>query len=167
MGVCSTERRVLAAKFEGRRWSYVSRSRLGRGGLTQFCIIFCDTEQEVISDRKKISRTGSELGQAPTSQARPRDTDHPRPSNLGARTLSLVEHKISKFCRDPCPVRRGLVAAVKCHVRKESFLCSQRSETTHHHRRHGRRVSVRRREILFCFLFSDPITVGLISIDPR
>ena len=37
--VCSTKLRVLAAKFEGRRWS-VSRSRLGRGGLTQFCINF-------------------------------------------------------------------------------------------------------------------------------
>ena len=58
------------------------------------------------------------LGQAPTSQARPRDTDHLRPSNLAARTLSLVEHTLSKFGGDPCPLRRGLAAVVKCYVRK-------------------------------------------------
>ena len=63
-----------------------------------------------------------EMGQAPTSQARPRDTDHLRPSNLAARTLSLVEHTLSKFGRDPCPVRRRLVAAVKCYLRKKRFF---------------------------------------------
>ena len=42
------------------------------------------------------------------------------PSNLAARTLSLVEHTLSKFCRDPWPVRRGLVAAVKCY-----FICAK------------------------------------------
>ena len=72
------------------------------------------------------------MGQAPTSQARPRDTDHLRPSNLAARTLNLWSiHTLSTFGGDPCPVRRGLVAAVKCYVRKARFfLCRQRSERT-------------------------------------
>ena len=57
--VCATKLRILAAGCEGRRWS-VSRSRLGRGGLTQFCITFCDTcSEQVISDQKKSSRNGS------------------------------------------------------------------------------------------------------------
>ena len=57
--VCSTKLRVLAAKFEGRRWS-VSRSRLGRGGLTQFCINFLRyrTGGHLLS-KKKLSRNGS------------------------------------------------------------------------------------------------------------
>ena len=63
------------------------------------------------------------MGQAPTSQSRPRDTDHLRPSNLVARTLSLVERTLSKFGGDPCPVRPGLAAAVKCYVRKKRFPC--------------------------------------------
>ena len=85
------------------------------------------------------------MGQAPTSQARPRDADHllVRPSNLAAKTLSLVEHTLSKLGGDPCPVRRGLAAAVKCYVRKARFfLCRQRTEITHHYRRYCSRVSV-------------------------
>ena len=79
-----------------------------------------------------------------------------------AWALSLAEHTISKFGGDPCPVRRGLVVAVKGYVRKTRvFLCRQRTEMTHHYRRHCSRVSVRWREILFCFLSSDPIIVGL------
>ena len=54
-----------------------------------------------------------EMGQAPTSQASPRDTDHLRPSNSAAKILSVVENSLSKFDGDPCPMRRGLVAAVK------------------------------------------------------
>ena len=78
------------------------------------------------------------MGQAPTSQARTRDTYHLRPSHLVARTLTLGEHTISKLCRDACAVKRGLVAAVKCYVRKARFfLCRQRTEMTHHYyRRH-------------------------------
>ena len=110
-------------------------------------------------------KNDTELGQAPTSQARPRDTDHLRPSNLAARTLSLVEHTLSKFGGDPCPARRGITAAVKCYVRKARFfLCWQRTEMTHHYRRHCTRVSVRWKEILFCFLFSGTIIVGLNSL---
>ena len=49
-------------------------------------------------------------------------TTYVRPSNLAARTLRSVEHTPSKFSHDPCPVRRGLVAAVKCCVRKARFF---------------------------------------------
>ena len=84
----------------------VSRSRLGRGRLTQFWINFLRyrTGGHFRSEKKNHP----EMGQAPTSQSRPRDTDHLRPSNLAARTLSLVEHALSKFSGDPCPVRRVL-----------------------------------------------------------
>ena len=78
-----------------------------------------------------IRKNNPEMGQAPTSQARPRDTDHLRPPNLAASTLGLVDYTLSKFGGDPCPVRRGLAAAVKCYVRKARFfLCRQRSERT-------------------------------------
>ena len=70
----------------------VSRSRLGRGGLTQFCINFCDTEQEVISDKKKSSRNGS----GSHVPIKTRYTDYLRPSNRAARTLSLVVHMLSQ-----------------------------------------------------------------------
>ena len=135
----------------------VSRSRLERGGLTQF---FCINRA---GGNFRSEKHDPEMGQAPTSQARPRDTGHLRPSNSAARTLSLVEHALSTFGGDPCPVRRGLGTAVKFYVRKTRFfLCRQRTEMTHHYRRHCSRVSVRRSEILFCFVFSDPIMVGLI-----
>ena len=71
-------------------------------------------------------------------------TDHLWPSNLGARTVSLVEHTHSNFGADPCLVRRGLAAAVKCYVRKARFfLGRQRTEMIHHYRRHCSRVPVR------------------------
>ena len=99
------------------------------------------------------------LGQAPTSQARPRDTDHLRPSNLAARILSLVKHTLSKFGGDPCPVRRGLAAAVKCYVQKNTFLSLLAVEQNE---RSQSRVWVStQRGKLFCFLFSDPMIVGL------
>ena len=61
------------------------------------------------------------MGQVPKSQARSRPKDRLQPSNLAARTLSLVEHTLSKFSGDPCAVRRGLVAAVKCYVRNHAL----------------------------------------------
>ena len=63
----------------------------------------------------------TELDQPPTSQARPRGNDHLRPSKLAARALRSVEHTPSKFAHDPCSVRRGLVVAFKCCVRKARF----------------------------------------------
>ena len=108
----------------------VSRSRLERGGLTQFRRNFLRSRT---GGHLRSEKSYPEMGQAPTSQARPRHTAHLRPSNLAARTLSLVEHTLSKFCRDPCPVRRGLVTALKCYVRKARFFCvgdQKRSITT-------------------------------------
>ena len=118
---------------------YVSTSRLGRGGLTQFCINFLrnNSQQEVIFDQKKMKKSSRNGSGSHVPSDRPRDTDHllVRPSNLAARTVSLVEHTLSKFGGDPCPVRRGLVAAMNCYVRKaRCFLCRQRTEMTHHYR---------------------------------
>ena len=39
----------------------------------------------------------TDMGQVPTPQAIPRDTDHLRPSNLVAKTLGLVDHTLSKL----------------------------------------------------------------------
>ena len=60
----------------------------------------------------------------PPRPKRDLETDHLRPSNfkLGARTLRSVEHTPSKFGHDLCRVRRGLVAAVKCCLRKTRFF---------------------------------------------
>ena len=97
----------------------LSRSRLGRGGLTQFCIDFLRYRT---GGHFRSGKNHPGMGQAHTSQARPRDTDNLRLSNLAARTLGLAEHTLSKFGGDPCPVRRGLPAAVKCYVRKARFF---------------------------------------------
>ena len=112
---------------------------------------FCDNRT---GDHFRSEKNDAKLGQTAASQARPQDTDHlARPSNLAARTLSLVEPARSKFCRDPCPVRRRFVAAAKCSVRKSRFfLFKQRREITHHYRRQCSRVSARWKQILFCLL---------------
>ena len=143
----------------------VSRSRLERGVLTQFCINVSRHRTGHFRPEKN-----PEMGQVPTSQARPRDTAHVRPSNLAATTPSLVEDTLFRFCRDPCPVRRGLVAAVKCLCAKKSvfFLCRQRTEITRHYRWHfttdgtAREFLCDERKSCFVFLFSDP-TTGLES----
>ena len=49
-----------------------------------------------------------EMGQAPTSQARPHNPDHLRPSNLAATTLRLVDH-ICLLYTSPSP-RDGLLS---------------------------------------------------------
>ena len=86
-----TKLRVLAARSEGRRWS-VSRDIAWDVVADPFCTNFCDTEQEVTCDQKKIIQKWVRL-------PRPRqdlETDHLRPSNLAVRTLSLAEHTISQ-----------------------------------------------------------------------
>ena len=146
----------------------VSRSRLGRGGLTQFCIKFLryrtggqfklravdgpclevslgtwgpdpflyqffaiQNRRSFPAGHSRSEKNDPEMGQVSTFRARLRDTDHLRASNLAARTLRFVEHTLSKFGDDPCPVRRRLAAAVKCYVRKARFfLCRQRTEMT-------------------------------------
>ena len=117
--------------------------------LDQF---FFRSKMTSCSESQKVDTA---LGQTPASQARPRDTDHLRPSNLAARTLRSVEHKLSKFGHDPCPVRRGLVAAVKWFVRRDgSFRCPGRLWNRE-------REARAKGENLFCFLFSDSIIVSL------
>ena len=107
-------------------------------------------------------KVDTELCQARTSQARPRDTDHLRPSNLAERTLSLVEHTRSKFGGEPCPVRRGIMAGVKCCVLKTRFFgCPGRLWNRTREARALCGFQHRTGENLFCFLFSDPIIGGL------
>ena len=110
-------------------------------GPTHFCInVFAMQNTRPFSIRKMHA----EMGQAPTSQARPQDADDLRPSYLAARTLGLAERTLSTFGGDPCSVRQGLVASVKCYVRKaRSFFRRQRSQNTHHYRRHCSRGLVR------------------------
>ena len=76
------------------------------------------------NDLSCIAKFDTELGQAPTSHARPRDTKTTYGPQTWQRGLSEVEHTLSKFGGDPCPVRRGLAAAVKCYVRKARFFAA-------------------------------------------
>ena len=100
---------------------YVSRFFLGLVSLTHFWIMFLWSEMTSYSASQNVD---TELGQAPTSEARPQDTDHLLPSNLAAKTRSLVEHTFSKLGGDPSPGRWALAAAVKRHVRKaRCFRC--------------------------------------------
>ena len=57
-----------------------------------------------------------EMGQAPKSQARSRDTDHLRPSNLAARTIRLVKHTLSQVRWLPvfCEARTAGSGEVLC-----------------------------------------------------
>ena len=103
---------------------------------TRLGLLFCSTAAE----KTCFSHIALHRCLESSPQARHRDKDHFRPSNLAARTLSVVEHTLSKFGDDPCPVRQGLVACAKSTF----FSCSrQRSKMTHHYRRHCSRVSVR------------------------
>ena len=129
--VYSTKLIVLAAKFEGRRWS-ASRGLGWAWGPHPFLsnssyLSAISVEKNPIGNDEMTSfsvsqKVDTKVHLGPTFQARPRGTDHLRPSNLAAGTLSLVEHTLSKFGDDPCPVRRGLAAAVKCYVRKARFF---------------------------------------------
>ena len=92
-----------------------------RRSLTHFWMFFLIGNVLLFCIAKKRYRTGSGP-HVPSKTSRPRDTDQLRPSNLAARALSLVENTLSKFSGDPCPVRRGIVAAVKCFVRKVRFF---------------------------------------------
>ena len=94
--VCSPKLMVLAAKFVGRRRSG-SRGFAWNVGTWPSCVsTLCYKEQEVITDH---INNHPEMGQAPTSQAWHRDTDHLTPSNLAAGTLSLVGHMSCKVTK--------------------------------------------------------------------
>ena len=130
-----------------------SRYRLERGGLTHFWMIFFESEM-TCSESQKV---GTELGQPPTSHARPRHRDHPRPSKLAAKTLSLVEPTLSKFACDSCTARRGIVATVKCCVPKKARIFSLSGPAVENNERSQRALcgfQHHRGENVFCFLFS-------------
>ena len=103
----------------------VSRSRWG-GSLTRPSSgsFFSDRKLPPVLYRQKLIHNW--VSPPRPSQARPPDTAHPRYLRLAARTLRSVENTPSKFGHDPCPVRRGLVAAVKCCVRKSRFFFAVR-----------------------------------------
>ena len=133
-------------------------SRFARGSLTHSCIVFSWSETTSCSVSQKV---GTELGQDPTSQARDRDTDHLRPSNLAARTLRSVEHTPSMFGYDSC---RGedswRQSSVVCE--KSTFFSLSRQAVEHNKRSQGLVwFQHHKGENLFRFLFSDPIIVGL------
>ena len=71
-----------------------------------------------------IRKNDPEMGDAPTSQARPRDTDQLQPSNLAGRSLSLVEHTLSNFGGDPYPVRRTRGSGEVLRAKITFFLVS-------------------------------------------
>ena len=75
-------------------------------------------ENDLLFGNKTVD---GELGQTPTSQGIPRDTDDTRPSNLAASTLSFVEHTLTMYASDPIPARRRFVAALTFFVRKVRF----------------------------------------------
>ena len=107
--------------------------------------------------KKRSYRTG--LGPhvlSETSRHRP-----PTALNL-ARAPRSVERTPSKFGHDACPVRRGLVAAVKCCVRKARFFrCPGRLWNRTREARALCGFQHHKGENLCYFLFSDPINVGL------
>ena len=134
------------------------RSRFGSGSLTQVWIKKIRSEMTCSVSQK----VDTEMGQAPTSQARPRQTDHLRSSNFAARTLRSVEHTPSKSGHDPCPERRGVVATVKCSVRKTRFVrCPGRLWNITQDARALCGFQLHKGENVLCVLFSEPIIVGL------
>ena len=101
--------------------------------------------------------TGTEISQVLTSRASLPDTDHLYTSNLAARTIRALEH--IRYILGSFSViralRRGLVVAVDAVCKEHVFLCGQRPEMTHYHRRHCSRVL--RDEGKTCLAFCFPI----------
>ena len=116
--VCSHKLTVLVARCECRRWSVSRDIDSDVGGWSSSVSTSCGTT----GGHFRSGRNHPEMGQAPTPQATPRDTDHLRPSYLATRTLIIVEHTLSKFGDDPCPGRRGLATTVKWYVQKGTFF---------------------------------------------
>ena len=127
--VYSTKLIVLAAKFEGRRWS-ASRGLGWAWGPHPFLsnssyLSAISVEKNPIGNDEMTSFSVSQKVDTETGQVSKSHRD--LPSNLAARTLRSVEHTPSKFGHGPCRVRQGLVAAVKRCVRKARvFRCPGR-----------------------------------------
>ena len=83
----------------------------------------------------------------------PSETSRRRPQTWQERTPRSVDNTPSKFSHDPCPARRGLVAAIKRCVRKSGFSCcpgrswNRNKEARQHHKS----------DFLFFFFFCFPI----------
>ena len=118
-GVCCAERRVVAASLRAVGGGLCREVSLGtwEPGPCLYQLF------PIGNDLFCIAKIDTEMGEAPTSQARPRDTDYLRPLNLAASTLISVGHTPSKFGHDPSPVRQGIVAAVKCCAKNAFFCC--------------------------------------------
>ena len=72
-----------------------------------------------------------------------------------------MEHTPSKFGHDPSPVRRGLVASVKCLCATSTFFSLSGPAVEQNKRSQSLVwVSTPQRGNLFCFLFIDPIILG-------
>ena len=93
----------------------------------------------------------TQLGQAPTSQARPRDTDL-SPSNLAGTTLSFVEHTLTKFGGDPCPCEASNCGSGEVLYANRT-LFPPLLNSTREARQSLVRVSIPQRDNLFCVLF--------------
>ena len=134
--------------------SCVSRSRFGRGRLAQFCTryhFFAIPNGRSFPIRKKIFRKWVRLPRLTQDL----ETAHLWSSNLAARTLrlSLVEHTLSESC-DPCPMRRGLVGAVKCYYVKHDICCEgseQKRPITTDGTAHGFQYDEGKPCFVFCF----------------
>ena len=97
-----------------------SRARSGRRSLTDplylidndlLLVLFC------------IAKRYTELCRAPASQATPRDTEHLKKIQSWQRGVYVQWNmRLPWYGHDPRPVRRGLVPAVKCCVRKARFF---------------------------------------------
>ena len=84
------------------------------------------------------------------------------------RMVGLVEHTLSKFGGEPCPVRRGIVAALSTVF----FRCAGRGCGTEQEKPEpcvGFNTTLQRGKACFVFLFFDPIIVDLIALgeNPR
>ena len=159
-GVFSTERRVLAANFEGRKRS-VSRDHAWDVGAWPICVsTFAIQNRRSFPIGKKRYINGSV---SPV----PRETSRRRPSmalKLGREDLRSVDHTPSKFGHDPFPVRRGLVAAVKCCMRKSRFFAVRTCFGTEIRSYNLVWVSTPKGENLFSFLFSDSLACPNIIV---
>ena len=106
----------------------------------------------------------TELDQDPTFQTRSRDIYSPRPSNMAATSKTLLSgaNAIKVWWWSVFREVRSRGSGVCSNLCENHlfFVCRQRTEVVSWLPTALLAVSVRWREILFCFLFSDPIIIG-------